>query len=467
MNARLINRNLGTLTINVNNYSTHNLTPAIQNCIDNVKGSYEVIKQNNSWFSLDSVEEIVKQLNKLDALQLFKNEYTDHGWTSKLEITWVKHNGFTEFKVNVIAVNKTESDKNGNGGYPALAPLTFRVKSSRKITMDDFDNQFYSTRPVSITLIDEANLIYDVKFDETANGYHFAADESRYEPWLVEVVDADLGSMTSLSGSFIGCTLLKKVKVFDTSAVTDMGSAFWNCSELEEVPLFNTSSCENMTGTFRGCISVKSGALALYQQASSQTTVPSDFSDCFDDCGSRTDSGLSELNQIPTSWGGNYVALLRVRFKANRAVTEDDIDFSKGSSSGISEYEKAHPSGPWPSPYPTPEPYPTTTLTTIDEENHIYEVTTDNANALLFARQFLEEIIDSNADVCVNENVISCFEYASNLKSGMLDFYNKAKDNTSIIAHIDCFSRAGEDDTTGTASAELAQIPTSWGGKKS
>jgi hypothetical protein len=55
---------------------------------------------------------------------------------------------------------------------------------------------------------------------------------------------------------------------------------------------------------FRDCLNVQSGALALYQQASTQTTPPSDHSYTFTNCGKNTQTGAAELAQIPSSWGG-------------------------------------------------------------------------------------------------------------------------------------------------------------------
>jgi hypothetical protein len=55
---------------------------------------------------------------------------------------------------------------------------------------------------------------------------------------------------------------------------------------------------------FIDCTNVQSGALALYQQMSTQTTQPTVYGDCFTNCGSNTTTGAAELAQIPASWGG-------------------------------------------------------------------------------------------------------------------------------------------------------------------
>jgi len=53
---------------------------------------------------------------------------------------------------------------------------------------------------------------------------------------------------------------------------------------------------------FCSCIKVQSGALALYQQASSQTTPPTKHSKTFYLCGFDTTEGAAELEQIPSDW---------------------------------------------------------------------------------------------------------------------------------------------------------------------
>jgi surface protein len=77
---------------------------------------------------------------------------------------------------------------------------------------------------------------------------------------------------------------------------------FNSCSSLTSIPLFDTSKVTNMGSTFRDCQNVESGALALYQQASSQSNPPSNHSQTFTNCGTNTQTGAEELAQIPSDW---------------------------------------------------------------------------------------------------------------------------------------------------------------------
>jgi surface protein len=119
---------------------------------------------------------------------------------------------------------------------------------------------------------------------------------------LMEVVSADVNAAKNLYSMFYGCTSLTTVPLFDTSNATDMSYMFRGCSSLTTIPRFDTSKVTNMNYAFAVCNNVQSGALALYQQASTQETPPSSHTGTFLNCGTNTTTGSSELAQIPSDW---------------------------------------------------------------------------------------------------------------------------------------------------------------------
>lgn len=123
-----------------------------------------------------------------------------------------------------------------------------------------------------------------------------------YNSSLTTVPLYDTSKVTDISGMFGYDTALKSVPLFDTSKATNMSWMFYGCTAFTTVPLLNTSSVTNMNNMFFNCTKVESGALALYQQASSQTTPPSSHSYAFYRCGSGTTTGAAELSQIPSGW---------------------------------------------------------------------------------------------------------------------------------------------------------------------
>lgn len=84
--------------------------------------------------------------------------------------------------------------------------------------------------------------------------------------------------------------------------VSSFKSLLQGSSNLVEVLGANTTGITDMRLMFYNCTNVQSGALALYQQASTQTNPPSKHNGTFSNCGSNTTTGAAELAQIPSDW---------------------------------------------------------------------------------------------------------------------------------------------------------------------
>lgn len=118
---------------------------------------------------------------------------------------------------------------------------------------------------------------------------------------LVTVPMYDMSNVVYAHYMFYGCSSLVTVPLFDTSKVKNMEGMFYECSSLGSIPLFSTASCTDMDDMFYECRAVTGGALALYQQASQQSRVPTHML-TFHNCGADTTTGAAELAQIPSSW---------------------------------------------------------------------------------------------------------------------------------------------------------------------
>jgi len=119
---------------------------------------------------------------------------------------------------------------------------------------------------------------------------------------LTSVPLFNTSNVTGMLEMFWNCYSLTNVPLFDTSKVTNMGWMFASCTSLTSVPLFDTSKVTNMYRMFTGCTKVESGALALYNQASTQSNPPTNHAETFRNCGSNTVTGAAELAQIPSDW---------------------------------------------------------------------------------------------------------------------------------------------------------------------
>lgn len=112
----------------------------------------------------------------------------------------------------------------------------------------------------------------------------------------------DTSKATTMWWMFHSCSYLEYIPLFDTRNVTTMEFMCRNCSSLKEIPLFDTSNVTNMWAAFYGCTNVESGALALYNQLSTQQTTVTDHRGTFFKCGINTTTGTAELAQIPADW---------------------------------------------------------------------------------------------------------------------------------------------------------------------
>lgn len=180
-----------------------------------------------------------------------------------------------------------------------LPQFTIRLKFKQGVT----PYYKYSANPTPVlTLVSQEDNIWDLTYlNEDWNSLLYGSPDHSYD--LLEILGANTSSVTNMNNMLCFCFSLTSVSLFDTTNVTSMANLFYNCPGITTIPLFNTSNVTNMNTMFYRCRNVQSGALALYQQASTQTNVPS-HSNTFEECGSDTQTGAAELAQIPTSWGG-------------------------------------------------------------------------------------------------------------------------------------------------------------------
>lgn len=118
---------------------------------------------------------------------------------------------------------------------------------------------------------------------------------------VIEVLGANVSTVTQFKWLFKNNSSLVRVALFDTGSATSLNSMLFGCSSLESIPLFPTQSCSDVDYFAGGCRSVQTGALALYQQLSTQSVSPTHTA-TFSNCGVDTVTGAEELAQIPSDW---------------------------------------------------------------------------------------------------------------------------------------------------------------------
>lgn len=188
--------------------------------------------------------------------------------------------------------------------------------------------------------------VYDFHCDNTVWAYNYINPSSAqglfnaYYPLVgyypmsdhqFDIIDSNLTGVTVINRFFNAARQVKNCVLKNTGSVTDATSLFYHSNKCRLVSInsLNLSSavyidnlfrlCEYLTSplaitlsgsvltctsAFNGAKNVPSGALALYNSLSSQSTLPIRYSSCFTNCGTNTVGGAEELAQIPTSWGG-------------------------------------------------------------------------------------------------------------------------------------------------------------------
>ena len=124
---------------------------------------------------------------------------------------------------------------------------------------------------------------------------------------IVSFPDYDTHNVTKMGGMFSYCKAMVYAPDLDTSNAEDTSNMFNLCESLKAVPLYDTSKVIDMSSMFSKCEYVESGALALYQQASTQAVPPANHYGTFYHCGNETPSGYAEYIQIPSSWTQGYL----------------------------------------------------------------------------------------------------------------------------------------------------------------
>lgn len=151
-----------------------------------------------------------------------------------------------------------------------LPPYTIRVRYTQGITP--------SFSKGAGALVDAENNIWDLTYEK-----------SNWSRLFVPYIWAPDNNLIEIVGS-------------NSESVTSMYELCYNCTGLKYITQLDTRNVQNIDRGFISCFNVESGALALYQQMSTQDKPTSWHAYTFRDCGRDTVSGAAELAQIPSDW---------------------------------------------------------------------------------------------------------------------------------------------------------------------
>ena len=222
--------------------------------------------------------------------------------TNKFDIDNSDVNVVGNFIINYNPLNlppNTVRVRTSDGNRPSGSYTTYESATLVAGTTDIYD--IYKSGTDFTALLYNSNNTIEVLGANTT-GITIMHDMFSNCSSLISVALFDTSNVSDMSRMFVGCTSLTSVPRFDTSNVSNMSDMFDLCYALTNIPLFDTSNVSYMYRTFYCCYKVQSGALALYQQASSQATPPSNHTQTFYRCGRDTETGAAELAQIPDDW---------------------------------------------------------------------------------------------------------------------------------------------------------------------
>ena len=221
---------------------------------------------------------------------------------------------------------------------------------------------------------------------------------------LKSVCDLDLQASTLMSNMFFNCqNLLHAPNIITGNGLTSTYKMFGGCSSLLDVPLYNTSHVTKMDYMFYGCSALT--AIPLYNTAS-VTEMSSMFSGC------------RSLVSVPDFNTANVMYMLNMFYDCRALVEAPDLDTSSVTHMG----------------------------------------------AMFNGCYSLKEV--PLYDTHLVWNVSEMFFYCYKVESGSLALYQQmSTQQYPPTSYSNCFTNCGIDTVTGAA--ELAQIPTSWGGTMS
>jgi hypothetical protein len=147
----------------------------------------------------------------------------------------------------------------------------------------------------------DCSILDDIQMFDTSNVTGMSGMFG-FSELLHTIPQLDTHNVTDMTYMFSQCLALTHIPVLDTSNVSSMVSMFNGCWQLSAIPLLDTSNAQDVNSMCLDCSAVCTGTSALYSQMTAQTTPPTSYASCFENCGVANASGLAELALIPDDW---------------------------------------------------------------------------------------------------------------------------------------------------------------------
>lgn len=240
---------------------------------------------------------------------------------------------------------------------------------------------------------------------------------------ISDLKNYDTHNASNLNYAFANTAAANNAVRFDLSSCTDASYMFYN-SGITSVTLSNTSSVSSFDYAFGHCANLVSVNLF---DTSAATTTQAMFSGC------------SSLTTVPLFDFSHSTNVKYLFSNCSHLTSVPLLDTSSATSVG----------------YMFDGCSALTAIPLID---------TSSAVSMLYMCNNCTSLTEVPLlDTSSANNVAGMFEGCVNVETGALDLYNQlASQSVQPQYHTDCFKNCGSNTTSGAA--ELAQIPSSWGG---
>ena len=308
-----------------------------------------------------------------------------------------------------------------------LPPYTIRFKFSG------------NTKPVAYsdskwTQVSESPSVWDYTYNNSNWNDLFYSDSGN----ITDILGANLVGVVSMQYTFRNFSNLVNVQPFDMSTVTDAFRMFWGCISLQSIPALDVRNTQRITGMYGMCRNL-SGSIVMDLDGVSEAYslfCMADYSVAYyNRWPNHSITSITLLNADSIQNGYSMFSYCSALTSVN-GLDVCPLEYTNFMFDGCSSLQGS----------------PALNMSQVEN------------TAAMFRDCTALTTVPDYSDVSSVTRTDGMFKNCYNVQSGALSMYNKLVQNTYADSskYADCFTNCGRDTVTGAA--ELAQIPTSWGG---
>lgn len=300
-----------------------------------------------------------------------------------------------------------------------LPPYTMRIQ----FTDTSFDpSQHPWTHQATWTQVSANPNVWDMYYPTTDWTRALSSNTSLASGNYIDVLGANTTGVTFFASLFYGMPV-RSVPLFDTSAAISVTNMFYY-TNVVTIPQYDTSNCTDFRYMFSNCYSLKS-------VPSLDTHNATRVAGMFFECEELESVGALDFRNVT-----NMVEVFSSCMKLENItlLNATNITSLERTFGGCNALQA---------------------LPTMDV-SHVQSI-----SGMCSGCTSLTHLPSMNFSTYLT-NTTGAFGGCYSVSSGILDMYNTLSGLSSVTAHSDTFIYCGSHTVTGAA--ELAQIPTSWGG---